>query len=247
MDKETKWLKKRLGMITASELSQITSASGKIIDGTVSYIRKKRFERTRGYALPVSSHAMDIGTQTEPMIFEWLKANCRDGEDPNSLVYARDLPEIPFWIAPDCPLGASPDAFTDDERVVFEFKTLVGNETTEFFTDKYTSYEEKKVRVWKEHGEQLVGQWLSNSKVQLIVLIKYAPQLDDVMDDTDSPLAEWRGQRFLFERKNFTESLAYMRDRIILIDKMIDAPINPSEFKKGDWAVVNGILKRVEK
>lgn len=237
MDKEQKWLQKRLGMITASELGNITSASGKIIDGVVSYIRRKRFERARGYALPVSSHAMEIGSQTEPMIFEWLKSNCRDGEDPNSLVYARDLQEIPFWIAPDCPLGASPDAFTNDQRVVFEFKTLVGNENTEFFMDKYTSFEEKKARVWKEHGDQLCGQWLSNPKAKLIVVVKYAPQLDDVLADVDSPLAEWRGQRFLFERKHFEESIAEMRDRIILIDKMIDAPINPSEFKKGEWFV----------
>ena len=244
MSKEDIWLQKRLGMITASELGNITSASGKIIDGVVSYIRRKRFERARGYALPVSSRAMEIGSQTEPMIFEWLKANCRDGEDPESLVYARDLAEIPFWIAPDCPLGASPDAYTDDERVVFEFKTLVGNENTEFFTDKYTSYEEKKARVWKEHGDQLLGQWLSNPKVKMIVVIKYAPQLDDVMADLDSPLAEWRGQRFLFERKNFEASIAEMRNRVRLIDAMIDAPINPSEFKKGEWYIdPNGELK----
>lgn len=237
MDKEQKWLQKRLGMITASELGNITSASGKIIDSNISYIRRKRFERARGYALPVSSHAMDVGTQTEPMIFEWLKANCLDGEDPESLVYARDLPEIPFWVSPDCPLGASPDAYTKDERVVFEFKTLVGNETTEFFTDKYTSFEEKKTRVWKDHGDQLLGQWLSKPKVKMIVVIKYAPQLDDVLADMDSPLAEWRGQRFLFERKNFEASLDEMRQRVILFDKMIDAPINPSEFKKGEWYV----------
>ena len=243
MDKEQRWLQKRLGIITASEAANITSASGRIIDGTVSYIRRKRFERIHGYALPVSSRAMEIGSETEPMIFEWLKANLQDGEDPNSLVYARALPEIPFWIAPDCPLGASPDAFTNDERVVFEFKTLVGNENTEFFTDPYTSFEEKKARVWKEHGDQLVCQWISNPKVELILVIKYAPQLDDVMADTDSPLAPWRGQRFLFQRKDYEHSISVMRDRICLVNAMIDAPVNPSEFKSGEWYLdTNGKL-----
>ena len=105
-----------------------------------------------------------------------------------------------------------------------------------------TSYEEKKTRVWKEHGEQILGLMLSNPKVQMVLLIKYVPQRDDIMSDTDSPLASWRGYRFLFERKSFEVSLAEMRDRIILIDKMIDAPINPSEFKDGLWVLKDGKL-----
>lgn len=242
MDKETIWLNKRVGKITASELDFITSASGRIIDTNVSYIRAKRFERNHGYSLPVSSRAMDIGNETEPMIFKWLKANCYDGEDPNSIIYSKDLPEIPFWSSPDCPLGASPDAYTEDERVVFEFKTLVGNEMTEFFCDPYTSFEEKKTRVWKEHGDQILGLMLSNPNVKMVVLIKYAPQRDDIMSDTDSPLASWRGHRFLFERKSFEGSLSEMRQRIILFDKMIDAHVNPAEFKDGRWSLLNGEL-----
>ena len=239
MTKEEQWLRKRLGLITASELKEITSASGRIIDGTVSYIRRKRFERRHGYALPVSSRAMEIGNETEPMIFEWLKADCKDGEDPSAIVYSKDLPEIPFWLAPDCPLGASPDAYTKDERVIFEFKTLVGNENVEFFCDSYTSIEEKKARVFKEHSDQILGLFLSNPKAQLVVVIKYAPQLDDVMDDRDSPLVSWRGHRFLFSRKQYEHSIEVMRQRIILINAMIDAPINPSEFKSGEWYVDN--------
>lgn len=233
MGKEEVWMKKRLGMITASEVGDLTSASGKIIDGTVSYIRKKRFERTRGYALPVSSHAMDVGNETEPMIIAWLKAN---GEP--DIVYSKDLPEIPFWTAKDCPLGASPDAFYEDESVVFELKALVGNETTEFFMDKYTSMEEKRARVWKEHGDQILAQWISNPKVKTIVLVKYAPQRDDIMEDLDSPLANWRGVCFTFSRDCFEESIAELRDRIILIDAMINAPLNPSGFKNGEWVVL---------
>lgn len=240
MDKEQKWLERRLGMITASELGNITSASGKIIDGNLSYIRAKRWERNHGFSHPVSARAMDIGNEQEPMIMEWCKKNLfEDGE----LIYSKDLPEIPFWIAPDCPLGASPDAYTPSERLVLEFKTLVGATSIEFFGDNSTSYEEKMAAVWKDHGDQILGQFLSNPKVEAIWLIKYIYQDDDILKDTDSPLAKWRGLVFKFVRSDYEESIAAMRERIILFDKMIDSSFNPSEFKKGEWYVdENGIL-----
>ena len=229
-------------MITASELGNITSASGKIIDGNLSYIRAKRWERKHGFSHPVSAKAMDIGNEQEPMIAEWCRKNLlADGE----LIYSKELPEIPFWTAPDCPLGASPDAYTPSERLVLEFKTLVGATAIEFFGDEHTSYEEKKLAVWKDHGDQLLGQFLSKPAVEEIWLVKYIYQDDDIMADTDSPLAPWRGIVFKFKRDDYLESIAAMRDRIILFDAMIDAPINPSEFKKGEWYVDNaGELKK---
>ena len=240
MTKEEKWLRRRIGMITASELGQITSASGKIIDGNLSYIRAKRWERAHGFSHPVSARAMDIGNEQEPMIAMW----CRENLGIPEIIYSKELPDIPFWIATDCPLGASPDAFTPDKSVLLEFKTLVGATSIEFFGDQYTSYEEKKLAVWKDHGDQMLGQFISNSAVEEILLVKYIYQDDDIMQDTDSPLATWRGQVFNFQRKDYEESIAAMRNRIILFDKMIDSPINPSEFKKGDWVVEDGHLRK---
>lgn len=238
MDKEQKWLQKRLGMITASELGQITSASGKIIDGNLSYIRAKRWERKHGFTHPVSARAMEIGNEQEPMLFQWAVENLGLGE----LIYSKDLPEIPFWIASDCPVGASPDAFTPDNKIVLEFKTLVGATSIEFFGDDYTSYEEKKLAVWKDHGDQLLGQFISNSSVEEIWIIKYIYQDDDIIKDTDSPLAPWRGLVFKFARKDYEASIEEMKYRIILFDKMIDAKVNPADFKKGEWSVVDGKL-----
>lgn len=239
MDKESLWLKRRIGMITASELSNIMSASGKIIDGNLSYIRTKRWERNHGFSHPVSAKAMDIGNEQEPMIHQWAMENLGLGD----LVYSKDLEEIPFWIAPDCPLGASPDAFTRDEKIVLEYKTLVGATAIEFFGDDYTSYEEKKMAVWKDHGDQLCGQFLSNHTVEQIWVIKYIYQDDDIMADTDSPLAPWRGLVFKFERSSYANTIEAIKNRILIFDKMIDAPINPSEFKKGEWYLQNGELK----
>lgn len=233
MDKEQIWLRKRLGVITASELGQITSASGKIIDGNLSYIRAKRWERRHYFALPASSRAMEIGKEQEPMIAEW----CRKNLSMREIVYAQDLPEIPFWMATDCPMGASPDAFTPDMQTVLEFKTLVGATAIEYFGDDYTPYEEKKLAVWKDHGDQLLGQFIARSSVEKILLVKYIFQDDDILQDTDSPLALWRGLVFEFKRADYEESILEMKDRIRLFDAMIDAPINPSEFKKGEWFV----------
>lgn len=227
-------------MITASELGQITSAKGGIIETNLSYIRAKRWERKHGFSHPVYAHAMEVGNQQEPMIYQWCKANLGF----NEIVYSKDLPEIPFWVAPDCPVGASPDAFVPSERLVFEFKTLVGSTAIEYFGDGYTSYEEKKVSVWKDHGDQLLGQFLSNPNVEEIWLVKYIFQDDDIMEDTDSPLAPWRGLVFKFARKDFEASIEEMRQRVILFDKMIDAPINPTDFKKGVWYVEGDELKK---
>ena len=241
MNKEEKWLKRRIGMITASELGQITSASGKIIDGNLSYIRAKRWERKHGFSHPVSARAMDIGNEQEPMIIEWCRANLGIGE----IVYSKDLSEIPFWISVDCPVGASPDAFTPDMRTVIEAKTLVGATSIEFFGDEYTPYEEKKLAVWKDHGDQLLGQFISKSSVEEIYLVKYIYQDDDIMADTDSPLAPWRGIVFNFKRSDYGVSILEMQERIRLFDKMIDAPISPSDFKKGEWYVDGeGVLRK---
>lgn len=238
MNREERWLQRRLGLITASELGQITSASGKIIDGNLSYIRSKRWERRHGFSHPVSARPMEIGNEQEPYVAEWCRQNLNIGE----FVYSKELEEIPFWIATDCPVGASPDAFTPDEKIVLEFKTLVGATAIEFFGDEDTSYEEKKLAVWKDHGDQLLGQFISNSAIEEIILVKYIYQDDDIMKDTDSPTAMWRGIPFSFKRADFEASIEDMKARIALFDKMIDSHVNPSEFKKGEWAVVDGKL-----
>ena len=240
-------MEQRCGRITASELGSLTSASGKIIDGNLSFIRQKRWERRHSFALPVNARQFDIGNETEPYIFHWASVNLPKlfpelkGVE---FVYSKDLPELPFWIPEDfyTNFGASPDAFSKDESIVLEFKTLVGNDTRCFFMDERTSYEEKEFEVWKEHGDQLLGQFISNPKVQTIFLIKYAPQLDDVMQDTDSPDADWRGIVFRFERKNFEGAINAMKDRIELFDLMIDSNYNPKDFKTGEWSVVDGEL-----
>lgn len=242
MSKEDKWLEKRLGKITASELSNIVSASGRIIDTNVDFIRRVRWERNHGFSLPISSRAMELGKQNEPMAIEWYRANY-----PYSrIVYSQELPEIPFWMNPDIPnFGASPDAFTPDEMIVLEVKCVVSNGQIEFYFDPATSFEEKKARAAKEHLDQILGQFASNPKVQCVRLLKYCFQNDDILKDTDSPLAPWRGIVFEFERKDYSSSIEKMIDRIRLFNAMIESDKNPSVFKSGEWYVgQDGELKQ---
>lgn len=238
MTKDDRWMQLRCGRITASELGDIMSASGGIIDGNLAYIRSKRFERKHGYSLPVSSRPMEIGNETEPMIFRWAMEN-RDlfiKDKSLEFVYSKDLDEVPFWIPEDVPnFGASPDAFSTDESVVIEFKTLVGNEPTEFFMDDKTSAFDKNLRIVKEHGDQLIGQFISNPKTQVIHLIKYAPQRDDVMKDCDSPLAPWRGYVFTMKREDSELCMRDMVNRIKFFNALIDSDINPRDMKSG-WS-----------
>lgn len=222
-------------------LSDIVSKSGKITLGVQSAIRAKRFERKRGYSLPVSSREMEIGKAQETYAVAWFRAN--HPEIP--IIYAQELPEIPFWEVSWARFGASPDAFSADQSIVVEFKTLVSNSKIEFFCDEYTPYEAKKMAVWEEHGDQILGQFLSNDKVQDIYLVKYVFQ-DDYNDfDTDSPTAPWRGFVFRFMREHYAKSLQLMKARIQLIDALIDSELNPSEMD--GYVLLDGKLIEEEK
>lgn len=222
-------------------LSDIVSKSGKITLGVQNAIRSKRFERKRGYSLPVSSREMEIGKEQEKYAVEWFREN--HPEIP--IIYAQELPEIPFWEVSWAKYGASPDAFSEDESVVVEFKTLVSNGKIEFFCDEHTPWIAKELAVWEEHSDQILGQFLSNEKVQTIYLVKYVFQ-DDYNDfDLDSPTAPWRGFVFRFNREDYPESLERLKKRIEFIDALIDSDLNPAEMD--DYELCNGKLVKQEK
>lgn len=216
-NREKIWKAKRLGVITASELDCLMSASGKIIDSNIAYVRRKRFERTHKFTYPIFGRAMEIGREMEKYACAWYRENY----PLNEIVYAQELEEVPFWKVDWANFGASPDAFSPDHSLIVEFKTLVGNSNIEFFSDDHTSYEEKRSLVLKEHGAQIMGQFLSEPAAKEAHLVKYVPQSDDVDEDIDSPLAPWRGTLFTFKREDF--DLDELHDRIIWFDRFIDS------------------------
>lgn len=226
MDKEKVWKAKRLGCISASELGDLFSRSGKVTEGNLNYIREKRFHRKRRFELPINGRALEIGREMEHDAVEWVRANYPSLD----LVYAQECDEIPFWTVNWAKFGASPDCFTRDESIVVEIKNCVGNDVVYFFADEHTTYEEKRLEVFKEHGNQLAGQFLSNDKVKEIWLVKYIYQRDDVMEDVDSPVDAWRGNVFKFKREDF--DLDAIKERIILFDNLIDSKYSPSMLKE---------------
>lgn len=230
MDKELTWKRGRVGLITASELPDVVSASGKVTNENITYVRKKRFERKRGFSLPIFGRALDLGKEQEPYAVEWFKANYPDIE----IVYSIDQEKIPMWKADWGNFASSPDCFTPNEELVVEIKSVVGNTAAEFFADERTAFETKRKLVLKEHGPQLAGQFLSNPKVKEIWLLKYIYQRDDVMDDIESPLAEWRGIVFKFNRSDF--DLEGIKERILAFDSFIDSPYDAEMFKTAEWA-----------
>lgn len=229
-EKEREWLNRRVGFISASELHNLFSASGKFIDGMVDYCRHKRFERKHGYVIPFTSRAMEIGKEQERYAYEWLKANVEGLKD--TLVYSQDEPEIPFWTVSDLRFGASPDTYTRDRGLIVEIKTVVGIGETEYWDDETVPYEDKRSMVLKDHGAQLAGQLLSSPETGEIWLVKYLPQLDDIDKDTDSPTAPWRGWLFKFRRDEF--DLDGLCDRIAHFDAIIDSGRNLDDVKK-EW------------
>ena len=226
MDKEQIWLRKRSGYISASELNRLCSKSGKITEDNLSYIRRKRFERKHGFIYPQKGCPLDMGKIMEHDAVMWFRENYPDVP----IIYSQELEEIPFWTVDWAKFGASPDSFTEDESIVIEFKSLVGNSTAEFFDDDYTPYEDKRDFVLSEHGNQIIGQFLSNDKVKEIWLAKYIYQRDEVDEDVDSPLAPWRGLVFKFKREDMI--LESTKQRIILFDQLIDSKQNPQLFKQ---------------
>lgn len=231
-NKEKIWRQKRLGKISASELDQLVSASGKVIDTNIAYVRRKRFERVHGFSYPSFGRALEIGREMEKYACAWYRANYPLTE----IVYSQELEEIPFWAVDWANFGASPDAFSADESLVVEFKTLVGLSNIEFFADERTAYAEKRQAVLKEHGNQIAGQFLSNPKVKEIRLVKYIPQSDDIDEDIDSPLAAWRGCVFMFSRNDF--NLDELHDRIIWFDRFIDSDNDAKLLKTLPFGVI---------
>lgn len=227
MDKELVWKAKRLGCISASELNDLFSLSGKVTEGNLDYVRKKRFHRKHHFELPVSAKTLDIGKEMEHDAVEWLRANYPSV----NWVYSQELDEIPFWRVDWARFGASPDCYSEDESIVVEIKNCVGHETVYLFDDEYTSEDIKRIEVLKKHGNQMIGQFLSNPKVKEIWLLRYIYQRDDIMEDLDSPLEPWRGKIFKFKREDFG-NLELAKERIILFDNFIDSKECPSKLKE---------------
>ena len=221
--KEYEWHKKRIGCISASELSQLMpgAKSDKWSQGNLTYLYKIQRQRTLNQpAPPVFSRTMQEGIEAEPYAVAWLRENT----NLNILHCSEDLDEKVFTKT-EWGLGCSPDCYimSDDEAIesIMEIKAVIGESTTNFYFSPTVPYERKRLEAFDEHRDQLAGQLLCYPSISEIHLLKYDPQSDDDPFDLRSPLDVTRGIMFTFTREEFGIYLDQVQERVIFADNYL--------------------------
>lgn len=227
-NKESKWLQKKIGVISSSEVDKLMSKSGKWIDGNKTYLYKIERQRYLNQPPPpISSRAMQIGIESEPYAIEWLRANT----SMEIRHCDKDYDEKVFAVT-DYGLGSSPDAFevevneTTQEEIkvgLIEIKTVVGDEPTNYYFSPTVPFDKKRLRAFDEHSGQMAGQLLVFPEIDKIKLMKYDPQMDDNEYDIRPVLDPTRGVVFEFTRAEFGSYLDDLKERVVFANNYLKA------------------------
>ena len=219
--KELNWFRKRVGVITASEVDKLFSASGKWIEGNITYLYQKQYERTYNEPLcPKSARSLTLGTENEPYAIEWMRS-----QHPEWIIKhcSVDYDEIIF-VKNDWGLGGSPDGFVFEEDILtklIEIKCVVGDKAICRYFSNTLPYEKKRIEAFEEHKYQLYAQFLLFPEVEEIILLKYRPQFDDNPFDMLDVLDESRGIEFIYTRKEMGDMLQVVEDRVRFADEYL--------------------------
>lgn len=193
-DKERNWLQKRVGYFTSSSLHNLMSASGKFIEGNITYLLEIERQRVLNEPAPsISSAAMTHGLENERYAYEWVKENMFP-----EAIYAQDLDEIPFKTT-NYGLGASYDVWVGWDLHI-DIKCPFSQKELSFYFSPSIPYEVKKERAFEQHCYQMAGQLLCDSNLGSIAILKYDAQVDSNEFDLRSPLDPSRGIYFEFDR-----------------------------------------------
>ena len=220
-EKELNWFRKRVGVITASEVDKLFSASGKWIEGNITYLYQKQYERTYNEPLcPKSARSLTLGTENEPYAIEWMRS-----QHPEWIIKhcSKDFDEIVF-VKNDWGLGGSPDGFIFEEDILtklIEIKCVVGDKQICRYFSNTLPYEKKRIEALEEHKYQLYAQFLLFPEVEEIILLKYRPQFDENPFDMLDVLDESRGIEFIYTRKEMRDMLQVVEDRVRFADEYL--------------------------
>ena len=220
-EKELNWFRKRVGVITASEVDKLFSASGKWIEGNITYLYQKQYERTYNEPLcPKSARSLTLGTENEPYAIEWMRS-----QHPEWIIKhcSKDFDEIVF-VKNDWGLGGSPDGFVFEEDILtklIEIKCVVGDKQICRYFSNTLPYEKKRIEAFEEHKYQLYAQFLLFPEVEEIILLKYRPQFDENPFDMLDVLDESRGIEFIFTRQEMGDMLQVVEDRVRFADEYL--------------------------
>lgn len=238
MEREQNWLKKRLGVISASEVHHLFSTSKKTpvraddkwLEGSVTYLYKKQYERTYNEMLcPVSSRAMSIGLENEKYAVEWLRTHYFDLIIKHC---SEDFEEIVF-VENGKGLGGSPDCLImegDKTIGIIEIKCVVGEKNICRYFSPTLAYDKKRIDAFEEHKFQLAAQLLLYPEVGEIKLLKYLPQLDENPMDTRSVLDEARGVVFTYTRADLQYLMEQIEKRVSFADNYLREGLDLEEL-----------------
>lgn len=233
--KESIWLKKKIGCFSSSNLDLLMPGKGnKWTDTNKNYLYKIQRQRLLNEpAPPIHARTMDIGIQNEPYAIEWLRENTT-----STIKHCdSDYPEKIF-VRTEWGLGSSPDAYevklsqlcNEKHEVVYEaekklslieIKVTAGEETTNFYFSPTVPFDRKRMRAFDEHRDQMAGQLLTHPDIDVVKLMKYDPQLDDNEFDLRSPVDKTRGIVFEFTRAEFGTYLDTVEQRVRFADEYL--------------------------
>lgn len=237
--KERQWHLKKIGKFSASCADDLLSASGKWIQGNISYLLEIQYQReTNEPKPPVSSRQMTLGKENEPYAIEWLRANYPKMDirhcdaDFTDKVFEEPYPDLMFGASPDAFLVKNFDQrseivynedFKKHIKALIEVKCLVGREETLRYMSSIIPYNTKRERAKKDHGNQMAAQMFAYPEIDLIYLLKYLPQIDDNEFDLRSVLDPSRGVLFEFSRDDLSVDIDIYAKRVRFADEWLRA------------------------
>jgi hypothetical protein len=216
------WKQKRIGHISASRLDDLMGKGrGSVEWGqtAISYLYQIEMERYLNEPpLDRDAPALRFGRENETYAVAWLRENF----NPDIRYYEEDFDEKPFITVDWAKFGATPDTDTPDGKTIVEIKTTYSDGSIYTYFSPTKPYEKKRAEAFKEHRNQIAGQFLACPDCETIWILKYNPQRDDSDWDLRSPLDPSRGIMFSFTREEMGSYLEEVKARIIKADEYLN-------------------------
>lgn len=230
-DKEYQWHLKRIGKITASEVHNIMTKSGKWTQTAISYLYKVQRQRYINAPAPIkNARSLSWGNENESLAIEWLRENYLKGKSSNfSIFHCDEDGDEKVFISGKDNFGGSPDAYLmygSKIRSYIEIKCVYGENETNWMFSPTVPLEDKRKRVYDEHIFQMAGQLLLPGSPDKIMLMKYdAPDDEDEFDMRDE-FDPQRGIIFNFTKKELMPIMEEMKERVWFANKCLNDGIN---------------------
>lgn len=219
------WIKKRIGFISASHLSDLMTKGKGVPFGktAISYLYRVEMERYLNEpSINRDAPALRFGRENEKYAVEWLRHNF----SWRIRYYEDDFLEKPFITVDWAKFGATPDVDIpnkdDSPKEIIEIKTTYSDGSIYDYFSPSRPYEKKRALALEEHKEQMAGQLLACPTCEKIWILKYNPQRDDCDWDVRSIIDESRGIMFGFTREEFGLYLDEVKTRIIQADEYLN-------------------------